>query len=138
MGVQQEFEELGRRFVEALRSGDLEGLMDFFTEDAVVLSGGEPVAQGRSEISDLIASWIESHPTRGDYTTLACKCDGDMGWWVGEYSGDFKNEDGYNESEKGKFLDVLYRQTDGSWKLQAVCVCPHTPMPEYLDPDSFD
>jgi hypothetical protein len=29
MGVQQEFEELGRRFVEALTSGDLEGLMDF-------------------------------------------------------------------------------------------------------------
>jgi uncharacterized protein (TIGR02246 family) len=138
MGVQQEFEELGRRFVEALTSGDLEGLMDFFTEDAVVLSGGEPVAQGRSEISGLVASWIESHPTRVDYNTLACKCDGDMGWWAGKYSGDFKNEDGYSESEKGKFLAVLYRQTDGSWKLQAVCVCPHTPMPEYLDPDSFD
>ena len=29
MGVQQEFEELGRRFVETLTSGDLEGAMGF-------------------------------------------------------------------------------------------------------------
>ena len=124
MGFQQDVEQLGERFAEALTSGDLEGVMVLFTEDAVLLASGAPVAQGRSEIHDLMAVWAESHPTREGYTTLACQCDGDMGWWAGKYSSDRKSEDGTTEADNGMFLDVLRRQTDGSWKFQAVCVYP--------------
>jgi len=124
MGVQEEFEELGENFAHALTNGDLEGVMGFFTEDALLLASGEPVARGRDEIRGIIAGWAESHPTREGYTTLACQIDGDVGWWAGKYSSERKNEDGSTEADNGNFLEVLRRQTDGSWKLQAVCLYP--------------
>lgn len=124
MGVQQEFEELGNRFAQALTSGDIEGAMGLFTEDAILLVSGAPVAQGRSEIHGIVAGWAESHSARERYSTLACQSEGYMGWWAGKYSSERKNKDGSTEADNGHFLQVLRRQTDGSWKMQAVCIYP--------------
>lgn len=81
-----------------------------------------PVAQGQRAVSGLVASWTRSYPALGDYTTLAWGRDGEVAWWAGIYSADLRNEAGQNEPENGKFLSVLHRHFDGSWKRRAECI----------------
>ena len=124
MVVQEEFESFGERFNHSITEGNIEGVMALFMKDAVLLSSGDSIAQGHSEIEALIASWMKSYPSREAYTTLACQQDGEIGWWAGRYTADRKIGDDSTNVSKGIFLEVLRRQDDGSWKIQAVCVYP--------------
>ena len=72
----------------------------------------------------MMAGWAaRARRCKGDRKqTLAFHCDGNLAWWAASYSEEFEDENGSAEIETGKFIDVLQRQPDESWRFQAVSI----------------
>jgi hypothetical protein len=45
-----------------------------------------------------------------------------LAWWAASYSEELEDKESSSEIETGKFIDVLQRQPDGSWRFQAACI----------------
>ena len=124
MITQEEAEALGNQHSQAILDGDVEAATALFTDDAVILSMGEKVARGRNEVAAMMADWaVCARRSKGDKKqTLAFHCNGNLAWWAASYSEELEDDNGSTEIETGKFMDVLQRQPDGSWRFQAVSI----------------
>jgi ketosteroid isomerase-like protein len=103
-------------FVRAYNSGDLETVVAFYAEDAVLQPDGAPAVRGREAIREYFRSAIaverkavESRP--GTLSDRAVGVSGDMGWSSGENK---VIEPGGAITWSGKFLSVS-RKVNGKW-----------------------
>ena len=94
--------------------------VSYYSNDAVVLPPNSPLAttpiairaQWKKDIDSMIGGgWI---PTRVEVAKS-----GDMAYVSGTYTSDFKDASGKTVKDRGKYLEVWQRQTDGSWKCSA-------------------
>lgn len=115
MGMKQILEDFDDAYNEAFNRGDAAGCAAFFTEDVMLLPPGEPMLRGRE-------AFIETYQERmrqsvgGTHTNVLIDfgVEGDMAYQIGTYA--IADAD---PPERGKFVNVLKRQSDGTWK---VCV----------------
>jgi ketosteroid isomerase-like protein len=101
---------LNEQFLRNLRAGDVDALVDsFYAEDARVLPPNKPMVEGRAAIREL---WRGALGRVGDMTleTVDVQTSGDLAYEVGRFT---------MGGATGKYLVVLRRQTDGSWKAAA-------------------
>ena len=112
MTVEEEVEEGLRLYAEAKARGDVEALVSFFSEDAILLLPGKPPVVGKANIwtyyKENYSKSVEEkldliHAEKMDKTRLIC------GRW--EESG-----------ETGKFLSVEVQDGDGNWLAKRMCV----------------
>jgi len=122
--TQEEAEALAQQHTQAVFDGDIEAATVLFTKDAIILMKDLPVAKGRKQIAAMMADWAaHAKRSKGEKKqTLGFHSDGNLAWWAASYSEELENDDGSTEIASGKFIDVLQRQSDGSWLFQAVCV----------------
>ena len=107
--------DVDRLFAEALSHGDLEGALSMYEEDACFDNGDGSPAQGHEQIREALATLIEQKPTlncheidvveNGDLAVLRAR-------WV--YSG--TGADGQPFENRGRSIEIVRRQPDGSWK----------------------
>ena len=112
MTLEEEIEEGLRFYAEAKARGEVEALVNCFSEDAILLFPSEPPVIGRSAIrvyyTEHYSTGVEEkldliHVESKGNIRLIC------GRW--EESG-----------EMGKFLTVEVREADGSWLAKRMCV----------------
>jgi ketosteroid isomerase-like protein len=109
----------------AAAAKDVEGTVSFFAEDAVKLQPKESI---RKSVSELMAnpgfalSWQASkvEASRG----------GDLAYAVGTYQFTLNNAKGKPVTDRGKFVAVWKKQTDGHWKMVADMANSDVPAPE--------
>lgn len=101
-------------FTAVAYSGDFEGYMAFYTDDAVMLSPGQPAHVGRDAIRARDEPLFED--TDGEWTTVVedIRLDGDTAIVRTSYRETWTRETTTN-SAVGKEVFVLERQPDGSW-----------------------
>jgi ketosteroid isomerase-like protein len=120
----------GTKAVDAVRAADqewmkvfaaknLEKSVAFCDESGAVLSSNAPAANGRDAIAKLFSgffqlanlkiSWL---PNRADVAKS-----GELGYTSGAYEMTFNDPTGKTISDKGKYVTVWKKQTDGSWKV---------------------
>ena len=65
---------------------------------------------------------------------LEARTDGDIGYQVVKYSGDYPQEDGSLYTETGYSVNIVRKQVDGSWKFHISSLNSEVP-PLALDAD---
>ncbi len=103
-------------FTRLIMKGDAKGLAEhYYTADAVVMPPNESTVVGRGSIEALFASW----PPVNDVVLDIREIDGvgDLAYSTGRYSMTVLVPGAAPIHDKGKFLDIARRQSDGSWKV---------------------
>ncbi len=106
-------------FLEAYSRGDAAACAAFYTLDATVLPGERPVASGREEIEDLFAGIFEQGVKKLTLIPGEVSCDGDLAYEIGTAILEIPQSDGSLLFDERRYLTVLKRQSDGSWRMQA-------------------
>ena len=100
--------------VQAFQSKDIEGMTKNYAPDAVVLPQHSPMISGK----DAMHSFFEgmTRDMGNDFTFSMTKFDasGDIAYEFGNYSGSFAGV-----ADKGKYLTVWKKQSDGKWMIAA-------------------
>ena len=114
MSMRDQFERLNNAYAGATEAGDAEALSRLFTEDAILLTPGNPPASGRQAI--LKSHERELEETEGGYNLLIKPLDfqdqGDTAYAVGTWE---------TEDQQGNWMDVVQRQSDDSLLYHRVC-----------------
>ena len=105
----------------SVASRDVEKVIAYYADDAVVMPPNIPTLAGKEAIRDLWRSMLESPLFSGGWkaTKVEVAQSGDLAYLSGNY--EFKEQDagGNPITDKGKYLVVWRKQSDGNWKCVA-------------------
>jgi ketosteroid isomerase-like protein len=113
MDMKKVLEDFDAAYNEAFNRGDVAGCAAFFSEDVVLMAPGEPMTRGKKAFEETYRSRMEQS-TGGTHSNELVEygVEGDLAYQIGTYA-----VAGTNPPEQGKFLNVLKRQADGTWKV---------------------
>ena len=110
-----EIDSLGRQWEEAANRGQVEGIMEIYAPDAVILPPGGPVIEGSETIRELFRQEFERFDTKLAFTTQEIDVEGDMAFRRGRYVWrGTPRLSGPTVETTNKFLEVWRRQADGA------------------------
>lgn len=106
-------EDFDAAYNEAFNRGDAAGCAAFFSEDVILMAPDQPMIRGRKAFEETYLSRMEQS-TGGTHSNELVEygVEGDMAYQIGTYA-----VTGANSPEQGKFLNILRRQPDGTWKV---------------------
>jgi len=109
MSFREAVDRLHAQYLDAFRRRDAVGAAAGYTEDAVYLTGGEPV-RGRAAIAAAVAAYWKSGVVEKGLTTLSAEAEGNLGYVL---------ETVETSAGKGTALLVLRRDGQGRWGICA-------------------
>jgi len=119
--VEQLLRDLDAQLAKAAAAKDVEQMIAYYSDDAIVLPPNATSAAtkdaGRNVWRDMFASpglVIGWQPTR-----VQVAKSGEMGWVSGTYELTMNDASGKPINDRGKYLEVWEKQTDGNWKCAA-------------------
>ena len=104
----------------AAREGNLVGVLDAYSESAIMMPPGAPSQRRRAELESFWRSFLELPDIdikRMDETSIQVAASGDMAYSIGGYDLSFVDEEGNAQSDQGKHVRVWEKGPDGSWKI---------------------
>ena len=118
MTPEDEIRAADQRWLEAFAAGDLEGSLGFCAEDCAVLPPNAPLVQGREAIRELFSGWFKPE-LKISWTPqqVEAASSSDLGFSRGTYQMSFRDFEDEVVSDRGKYVIVWKKQTDGSWKV---------------------
>lgn len=113
----------------AAKAGDGQAIAALYTEDAVLLPPGEPIVKGEAAKK----YWVDfgngfSGPT--ELITMTVEGAGDVATAIGTYRMALTPKKAGAKPlpvDEGKYIEVLKRQSDGSWKIAYDIWNPNAP-----------
>jgi uncharacterized protein (TIGR02246 family) len=118
---EQTIRNLDAQWAKTAATRDLDAIVAYYSDDAVLLPPNEPIAAGKQAIRATWASLISPNtlsiswqPTRVDVSKS-----GDLAYLVGTYSMAVKDAKGKTVPDRGKLIEVFRKQPDGTWKTVA-------------------
>ncbi len=119
--VKSHLRTLDAELVAGLAAKDINKVSGFYADDAQFLQPGSAPAVGREEIHKSWAALINS-PSYVSLTFSATTVNvseaGDVAWEVGTYDASTKDSKGKPTAEKGKYLLIWKKQSDGNWQIE--------------------
>src|SRR6516165_1840766 len=119
--VEQLLRDLDAQWAKAAGAKDVEQTIGYYSADAIVLPPNATSAATKEEVrnvwKDLLASpglVITWEPTR-----VQLDKSGEMGWVSGTYELTMNDASGKPINDRGKYLEVWEKQSDGIWKCAA-------------------
>lgn len=113
MDMKKALETFDAAYNEAFNRGDAAGCAAFFTEDVLLMAPDQPMTRGKKAFEDIYRSRMdESSGGTHSNKLVEYGVEGDLAYQVGTFS-----ISGTNPTEQGKFLNILKRQADGTWKV---------------------
>jgi uncharacterized protein (TIGR02246 family) len=116
--VRSEILRLDAEWSRAAQNRDVDRVLSFWADDAVVLPPGSPAVAGRPAIREFV---MKSFQTPGfsiswKTTTVAVSSSGDIAYTTGTNRITFNAPDGKQVAVEGKAVAVWRREKDGAWK----------------------
>lgn len=109
-------------FEAAATAGDLARWINLWTEDGLQMPPGAPRRVGRASIRAEMKPMFDLFDTRMAVYPDKTQVLGDMAFTHGMYEVTMTPKEGGDRLEiKGKFLTILHKQIDGSWKIAIDC-----------------
>lgn len=114
-------EAADQAFEAAVKAGNIDGITAIYMEDATLLPPNLPAQKGRNAIRDLWGGLLKEYAVQIESGSDALEGRGDLAYHVGHFrmQGTPKAKGGHRFTDEGKFLEVLKKQADGSWKYVA-------------------
>ena len=116
--VAQDIRDVTKRFAEAFNRGDLDAAVEFYTDDATFLHPNVEIVSGKHAIKEFFeAGRAFLGLKRLNFEILESDYDGNLAYERGIIQIDMEPEGGQPIVDKGKYVVVMKRQADGSWKV---------------------
>jgi ketosteroid isomerase-like protein len=120
-GVEQLLRDLDAQWAKAAAAKDVEQTIAYYSDDAIVLPPNATSAATKEAVRNV---WKEMFASPGlvitwKPTKVQLAKSGDMGWVSGTYELTMNDASGKPIDDRGKYLEVWEKQSDGNWKCRA-------------------
>lgn len=108
--------QAGENYGRLVNAKDSKGAVALFADDATVLPPNQAAVQGRAAIQ----AWMEASPPLSNFQSQLLEIEGrgDLAYDRGTYSLTVTPVGAAPIEVRGKYLSILRKQADGSWKFQ--------------------
>jgi len=117
-----------KQFAVAINAGDLEGWISLWADNGIQMPPDTPARIGKEQIRTGMKPAFDQFILKMVITNEELRVSGDLGFARGTYTESMAPKAG-GETEKydGKYLTILERQADGSWKVARDCFNSNVP-----------
>jgi uncharacterized protein (TIGR02246 family) len=112
---------LTQEWVLACNTRQLEELLELYAPDALVLRSNHPPVRGASSIREFFVAALDAGLGEAEIEPIRVEVAGDMAYEAGRYNALVPATVGKRREERGRYLWVFSRQSNGQWKLTADC-----------------
>ena len=119
--VEQLLRDLDATWSKAAANKDVEQTIAFYSDDAVVFPPNETTAATKEAIRNSWKAMLGSPGLAISWkpTKVQVSSAGEMAWVSGTYQLTMNDVNGKPVNDRGKYLEVWQKQTDGNWKCAA-------------------
>ena len=105
-------------FMAAANAGDVDAVVAVYASDAVLLPPNLPPQRGRNAIRNFWGGLLKAYTLKFEVGSDTVEGRGDLAYNVGHYRFTAVPKDKANPgmADEGKFVEILKKQPDGSWK----------------------
>jgi len=108
-------------FAKATETKDLDKVMSYYTDDAVLFAPSSPAAVGKDAVRKAWQGFLAGPASKIDVneTIIDVAASGDLAFERGSFTITTTDAKGKTTAATGKLVDVWKKQADGSWKMAA-------------------
>jgi ketosteroid isomerase-like protein len=110
-----------QEWVLACNTKHLDDLLDLYVADALVLRSNYPAIRGAAAVREFFFGALDAGLGEVEVEPLRVEIAGDMAYEAGRCKALVPSATGKRREERGKYLWVCARQSNGEWKLAADC-----------------
>jgi ketosteroid isomerase-like protein len=119
--IERTLRDLDDQWAKAAAAKDVEQTIAYYSDDAIVLPPNATSAATKEAVRNV---WKEMFASPGFVITwkptrVQLAKSGDMGWVSGRYELTMNDASGKPINDRGKYLEVWEKQSDGNWKCRA-------------------
>jgi uncharacterized protein (TIGR02246 family) len=110
--------ETSRAWSRAAAAGDLDAIVNYWADDAVVIQPGQPVWRGKGAIRNFLEASMKTPGFRISWEPweAVVSASGDMGYLLEDTTVTVNGPDGKPITSKFRAVTIWRKQPDGSWK----------------------
>jgi ketosteroid isomerase-like protein len=112
---------IAHEWVLACNTKHLDDLLDLYVADAMVLRSNCPPIRGAAAVREFFFGALDAGLGEVEVEPLRVEVVGDMAYEAGRCKALIPSATGKRREERGKYLWVCVRQSNGEWKLAADC-----------------
>jgi uncharacterized protein (TIGR02246 family) len=124
--------KLDEEWSKAAGAKDVEKTISYYSDDAVVLPPNSPKQTGKEAFRSLWKSMLDAPGFHGGWnaTKVEVARSSDLAYVTGTYEMTANNSAGKPQTDKGKFVEIWKKQSDGSWKCTVDMFSSDLPAPK--------
>ncbi len=110
--------KLSKEWSEVASTGDVEKIVSYWTDDATVISAGQPPLNGKTAIRQMVEESYKMPGFRISWQpqSVVVSENGDMAYMIENSQVSFTDSTGNPITLKNKAVSIWRKQPDGSWK----------------------
>ena len=108
--------QTSREWSKAAATGNMDAVLAYFGEDAVMISEGQPPVRGKQAIRDYLAATSKIPGFRIEWEPQEAQVSGDLGYLIERTRVTMNGPQGTPVTQNLQALTVWRKQSDGSWK----------------------
>jgi ketosteroid isomerase-like protein len=112
---------VSHEWVLACNTKHLDDLLELYSADAMVLRSNYPAVRGAAAVREFFFGALEAGLGEVELEPLRVEITGDLAYEAGRCKALVPGATGKRREERGKYLWVCTRQSNGEWKLTADC-----------------
>ena len=128
--------QTSRDWAKVAATGDMDKVLTYFADDAVMISAGRPPVRGREALRAFLAETSNIPGFRIRWEPLEAKVSGDMGYMLERTEMTMNGPDGRPVTQHLQAVTIWRKQGDGSWKNVVDASIPAAPAQAATTPTS--
>ena len=110
--------QLSREWSQAAASRNVEKTLSYWADDAIVISGGEPVLKGKEAIRQMVEGSYQNPSFQISWEPQSAEVSksGDLGYLIEDTKIKVNDSTGKPVINQYKVVTIWKKQTDGTWK----------------------
>lgn len=114
--------EIMKQYAVTINAGDFVSWISLWTDNGIQMAPDTPARVGKKQIRAGMKPAFDQYIIKMVITNKELRASGDLGFARGNFTESLVPKKGGDREEyDGKYLTILERQTDGSWKITRDC-----------------